>query len=59
MRRPHWFREEVRTITTTLDELPKLLPVFDRYGLGSNRFHDVIVRRDRGGQLPVATVSKN
>src|SRR5687767_12905432 len=29
MRRPHWFREEVRTITTTLDELPKLLPVFD------------------------------
>lgn len=59
MRRPHWFREEVRSITTTLDELPKLLPVFDRYGLGSNRFHDVIARRDRGGQLPVATVSKN
>jgi hypothetical protein len=59
MRRAHWFREEVRTIATTLDELPRLLPVFDRYGLGSNRFHDVIVRRDRGGQLPVATVSKN
>ena len=59
MRAAHWFGEEVQRINTTLDELPKLLPVFDRYGLGSNRFLDVIARRDGGESLPVATVSKN
>lgn len=59
MRAPHWFGEDVERINTTLDELPKLLPVFDRYGLGANRHLDVISRRDSGGPLPVATVSKS
>jgi hypothetical protein len=58
MRRSHWFGEDVRSIQTTLDELPALLPAFDRYGLGRNRFQDVIVPRN-AVDTPVAAVSKN
>ena len=60
MRRTHWFGEDVETIDTTLDELPAHLPVFDRYPLGANRFHDLIARRATGDgrALPIDVVSK-
>jgi hypothetical protein len=56
--RTHWLGEDVRTIDTTLDQIERLLPVFARHGLGTNRFLDVIVREGPGEPLPVATVSK-
>ena len=61
MRRTHWFGEDVETIDTTLDRLPGLLPVFERYGLGRNKFRDVISRPSANGadSLPVGVVSKN
>ena len=59
MTRTHWFGEDVRRVNTTLDQLQSLLPVFDRYGLGRNRFQDVIVWKRTDGPLPVGTVSKS
>ena len=56
--RPHWFRENVHTHDTTLDGLDALLPRFERYGLGRNRFHDLIVGDGPDGPMPVGTVSK-
>src|SRR5436190_3656471 len=60
MNRTHWLGENVRTLATTLGELPEHLPVFDRYRFGRNRFKDVIVRRARGRAkpIPVGLVSK-
>jgi hypothetical protein len=58
MRRAHWFRETVHTHDTTLAGLDALLPRTERYGLGRNRFRDVIVREGPGGPLPVGTLSK-
>jgi hypothetical protein len=58
MRRRHWFGEDVQRVQTTLDQLSTLLPTFERYGLGRNRFQDIIARRDATGSLPVAAVSK-
>jgi len=54
----HWLGENVEQIDTTLDQIEQLLPVFARYGLGKNKFLDVIVRDGPGEPLPVATVSK-
>jgi hypothetical protein len=50
----------VATIDTTLAMVPGVMPVFDRYGFGRNRFRDVIVRRSLTDidPLPVGTVSK-
>jgi hypothetical protein len=45
MTNTHWFAERVRTLGTTLGQLPAHLPVFDRYQFGRNRLKDVIVRR--------------
>jgi hypothetical protein len=39
----------VEKVETTLDEFGSLLPVFVRYGLGRNRFRDVIVRHLHDG----------
>ena len=60
MRRTHWFGEDVEAIDTTFDRLPALLPVFERYGLGCNKFSDVISRSSANGAdpLPVGVVSK-
>jgi hypothetical protein len=60
MNRTHWLGENVRTLATTLGELPEHLPLFDRYRFGRNRFRDVIVRRARGraNPIPVGLVSK-
>lgn len=60
MIRTHWLGENVRTLATTLGDLPEHLPVFDRYRFGRNRFKDVIVRRARGNSnpVPVGLVSK-
>ncbi len=58
VRRPHWFRENVHTHDTTLADLEALLPRFERYDLGRNRFRDVIVRDGPDGPLPVGMVSK-
>jgi hypothetical protein len=56
----HWFGERVRTLVTTLGQLPTHLPVFDRYQFGRNRFRDVIVRRasENAHPMPVGLVSK-
>jgi hypothetical protein len=60
MTRTHWFGENVKTIVTTLGELPEHLPVFDRCQFGINRFRDVIVRRATQftHPVPVGLVSK-
>jgi hypothetical protein len=56
----HWLGENVRTLATTLGDLPGHLPVFDRCHFGRNRFKDVIIRRGRGSSepVPVGLVSK-
>ena len=56
----HWFGEKVRTLGTTLGQLPAHLPVFDRYQFGHNRFKDFIVRRatKNADAVPVGLVSK-
>ncbi|MEO6238334.1 MAG: hypothetical protein ABIQ52_15150 [Vicinamibacterales bacterium] len=51
--RKHWFGEDVVTIDTTLDRLPKWIPAFERQPFGRNRFHDVIVRRSAAGAAPI------
>jgi Domain of unknown function (DUF932) len=60
MGRTHWCGEDVQTLETTLGELPGLMPRFERYAFGRNRFRDVIVRTspDEAQPLPIGTVSK-
>lgn len=60
MIRTHWLGENVRTIDTTLDRLPALLPTFERFAFGRNRLRDVIARDASADAeaLPVAVVSK-
>jgi hypothetical protein len=56
----HWFGEDVDRIDTTLAELPRVLPTFERRAFGRNRLRDVIARSsvDGGEALPVGLVSK-
>jgi hypothetical protein len=58
--RTHWFGEDVNRIDTTLAELPRILPTFERRAFGRNRLHDVIARAPGRGReaLPVGLVSK-
>jgi hypothetical protein len=56
----HWLGERVSRIDTTLEQLPRILPTFERRAFGRNRFHDVIERAVPQGMapLPVGVVSK-